>query len=222
MSRKNRNTGDPKPRIPRRQDRKEDTKSVYEPINEAQVKALNTIEKSHITFLLGPAGTAKTHTATAYAILAARNELYEKVIFTRPVVEASESLGFLPGSVDEKIAPYMQPLHRCAEKVGRHAIKIESMPLAYLRGITFENSITILDEAQNCTRSQLKLYLTRFGKNCKMIICGDALQPDIRFSGLVQVAEDLKRIDGISVFYFRPEDTVRHPLVEKIATRLKD
>lgn len=195
---------------------------VYEPINEAQRNAFNTIDINNITFLLGPAGTAKTHTATAYAILLAHAKQYEKVVFTRPVVEANESLGFLPGSVEEKIAPYMTPLKMCAEKIGKEAIKIETIPIAYLRGVTFENSINILDEAQNCTRSQLKLYLTRYGKNSKMIICGDTSQLDIKNSGLAQVAEQLKDIRGIGVFYFRNEDCVRHPLVEMISSRLTD
>lgn len=201
---------------------KKPTSPVFEPINIAQREAYETIHNNNITFLLGPAGTAKSHTATAYAIIAAHAKTYEKVVFTRPVVEANESLGFLPGSFEDKIAPYMVPLKMCADKIGKESIKIETIPIAYLRGVTFENSVNILDEAQNCTRSQLKLYLTRYGKNSKMVLCGDASQSDIRNSGLVQIAEDLKGLKGVGVYYFKPEDTVRHPLVQMIVDRLKD
>lgn len=196
-------------------------KAEFKPLNEAQAKAWETISNNLITFLLGPAGTAKTHTATAWAMIAAYSGRYNKAVFTRPIVEACESLGWLPGSVDEKIAPYMTPLNTCANKVGKSEIIIETAPIAYLRGVTFEHCVAILDEAQNCTRSQLKLYLTRFGTGCKMIICGDHSQADIKSSGLYKTANDLSGIDGIGIFHFTTADTVRHPIVEKIIQRLE-
>lgn len=194
----------------------------FRPLNKAQQLAYDTISENEITFLVGPAGTAKTHTATAWALEAIKAGKYEKAIFTRPIVEACESLGWLPGTIDEKIAPYMAPLNTCADKVGRADIKIESAPIAYLRGVTFENSVAILDEAQNCTRSQLKLYLTRFGKGSKMIICGDSSQSDIKISGLDLMVKDLINLEGIGVYTFLASDTVRHPLVERIINRLSE
>jgi phosphate starvation-inducible PhoH-like protein len=194
----------------------------FRPLSKSQQQAYETIGQYDITFLIGPAGTAKTHTAAAWAIEAIKSGKYEKAIFTRPIVEACESLGWLPGTIDEKIAPYMAPLNICADKVGRGDIKIESAPIAYLRGVTFENSVAILDEAQNCTRPQLKLYLTRFGRGSKMIICGDSSQSDIRGTGLDQMVHDLTGVDGIGVHIFSSSDTVRHPLVERIINRLSE
>lgn len=194
----------------------------FRPLNRSQQIAYDTIGQYDITFLVGPAGTAKTHTATAWAIEAIKSGNFEKAIFTRPIVEACESLGWLPGTIDEKIAPYMAPLNICADKAGRADVKIESAPIAYLRGVTFENSVAILDEAQNCTRSQLKLYLTRFGRGSKMIICGDSSQSDIKLSGLDLMIKDLCGLDGIGVHTFLASDTVRHPLVERIINRLSE
>lgn len=196
-----------------------DNPNNFKPASKAQSEAWTIIDNSLITFLIGPAGTSKTHTAVAWAINAVRKEYYQKIAFTRPVVEACESLGWLPGDIDHKLAPYMLPLKVCAEKVGKDNIIIDTFPIAYLRGVTFEHCVCILDEAQNCTRAQLKLYLTRFGKGCKMIICGDSSQSDIHNSGLYKVATELTDINGINVFKFTKEDNVRHPLVQLIVDK---
>lgn len=198
------------------------TPDKFKPLTQAQADAWNLIDKKDIIFMTGPAGTSKTHTATAWAMEAVKDEKFEKVIFTRPVVEACESLGWLPGNIKEKLAPYMLPLFVCANKIGRQVVQIETMPIAYLRGVTFEASVTILDEAQNCTYEQLLLYLTRFGNNSKMIICGDTSQKDISNSGLSRIIEKLQHLPEIGTFTFKGSDVVRHPLVSKIADILSN
>jgi phosphate starvation-inducible PhoH-like protein len=193
----------------------------FEPKNESQQRALDTITENTVTFLLGPAGTGKTQVAIAWAKIAAEAGQYHGIVQTRPVVEATESLGFLPGDVNSKLAPYMTPLVRTGDKVNCGTdILIEVIPLAFMRGITLEHVVGILDEAQNCTREQLKLYLTRLGHGAKLVICGDTEQSDIRASGLRETAHRLSGITGVGVFEFGPDDIVRHPLVKDILEKL--
>ena len=183
----------------------------------AQREAWEVISRNTITFLLGAAGVGKTQLAIAWAVQACNREEYTEIIQTRPVKEAGEELGFLPGTIAEKLNPYMQPLSKCGQKVpGREVVKTEVLPLAYMRGVTIEKAVGILDEAQNCTIRHLKLYLSRIGEGSKLIIAGDTEQADIRDSGLERVARELSGIDGVGVFHFRPEDTVRHPLLVEI------
>lgn len=185
----------------------------------AQEQAWQTITDNHITFLLGAAGTGKTQVATAWANRFASPDTFANIVHTRPVVEACESLGWLPGGIEEKVGVYMTPLRKCAAKTRAPAVETLTIPIAYMRGLTLENCITILDEAQNCTFAQLKLYLTRFGHGAKMIICGDTDQADVHNSGLAEMARRLDGLPGVGIFEFSPADTVRHPLVVDIIAR---
>lgn len=188
-------------------------------ITEAQSKAWETIQSNTITFLIGSAGAGKTQVATAFANQAVAVGKYKRVIHTRPVVEATENLGWLPGTLEAKLQPYMAPLSTCSQKASRRGVEPMVIPLAYMRGLTLEHCIGILDEAQNATYSQLKLYLTRLGNNAKLIICGDEEQCDISNSGLAVIARELAGLDGIGIHEFQPCDSVRHPLVEKMLQR---
>jgi phosphate starvation-inducible PhoH-like protein len=184
---------------------------------QAQREAWDVISKNHITFLLGEAGVGKTQVAIAWAVQAVNRGEYEEIIQTRPAVEAGEMLGFLPGDINSKLMPYMTPLTKCGQKVpNQDTVNRETIPLAYMRGVTFENAVCILDESQNCTMGNLKLYISRMGEGSRLIIAGDTEQADIRDSGLAEVARELSGIPGIGVFHFRPEDTVRHPLLVQI------
>ena len=195
---------------------------IFQAKNKSQELAWSTIKENNIIFLTGPAGTAKTHLATAYAIINTKKRIYDKVVITRPLVEAHEHLGWLPGEVQDKVAPYMEPIESCASKIGKKDIEIITKPIAFMRGVTFQGCIHILDEAQNCTRDQLKLYLTRYGKKCKIIICGDCEQSDIPDSGLSGIIEDLKGLPKIGVFNFTTADIVRHPLVALMVERFNE
>lgn len=187
-----------------------------------QAHALETIGKSTITFVLGPAGTGKTHLASGYAVERLLAGAIEHIVICRPSV-ATEELGHLPGNAEEKVAPYLVPffdaLERIAGKQGHHrdlvtkAVKIA--PLAYLRGRTFRKSIAILDEAQNTTFGQLKLFLTRIGQGSQIIVNGDTDQSDLprELQRLGEVASRLSRVPGVSVFTFTDADIVRHPLI---------
>jgi len=192
----------------------------------AQLDAIDIYNANDIIFLLGPAGTGKTHVAVYCAIhdMQARIKTHHrnKVILTRPIVEAGEKLGFLPGEIDEKVHPYMLPVYDCIGKmvdrpdefIARH---FECAPLAYMRGRTFEGCTAILDEAQNCTSSQLKLFTTRLGTGSKIIITGDPDQSDIgRRSGLKKVVDAFMNEPGVGVYSFTDEHIVRHPLVAKL------
>lgn len=199
-------------------------------LTEQQRQAWDAFKNSDILFLIGAAGTGKTHLAIAFALHEILEKTKEKILLSRPVVEAGENLGFLPGDIDEKIYPYMLPLYDCLEKMcgkdgeeNREYVnkRVELAPLAYLRGRTFDNSICILDEAQNCTRAQLKLFLTRLGKNSKMIITGDPSQSDLgRSPDLLDVVSKIAGIEGISTIMFNEESIVRHPLVSQIIRKL--
>lgn len=186
-----------------------------------------TSEKSDILFAIGPAGTGKTYTAVALAVRALKNKSVKKIILTRPAVEAGESLGFLPGDLKEKIDPYLRPLYDALDdmippdKLSYYMANriIEVAPLAYMRGRTLDNSYIILDEAQNTTDLQLKMFLTRIGPNAKAIITGDMSQVDLpknQKSGLAKAHRILKNIEGISFIELDEEDVVRHRLVKHI------
>lgn len=203
-----------------------ETSGVYEvprrfrPKNDAQAKLWQTIEENTVIFILGPAGTAKTYCATSWAISAIEKGIFEKIVMTRPVVEATESLGYLPGDVASKCQPYMRPMMDTVAKVKTKEPLIDTIPLAYMRGITIEHCVGLLDEAQNCNEKQLKLYLTRLGENAKMIISGDTDQVDVNDSGLLSVANKLKGLAGVAVFEFAHADIVRSPLVRAILERI--
>lgn len=188
---------------------------------------VHSIDKNDIVFAIGPAGTGKTYTAVALAVRALKNKQVKKIILTRPAVEAGENLGFLPGDLKEKIDPYLRPLYDAlddmipADKLGYYMTTrtIEIAPLAYMRGRTLDNAFIILDEAQNATDLQLKMFLTRIGANAKAIINGDVTQIDLPpkvKSGLEKSVRILGRIDGIGHVVLDEEDVVRHKLVKAI------
>lgn len=197
------------------------------PKTPTQLEYFNAIQENEIVFAIGPAGTGKTYLAVAFAISALNNKQVTKVVLARPAVEAGESLGFLPGDLSEKIDPYLKPLLDALEdmlpyeKLQNYLEKniIEIVPLAYMRGRTLNNSFVILDEAQNATTMQMKMFLTRLGPNSKAIINGDVTQIDLpkkENSGLIQVEKILQGIDGVSFVYFNKSDVVRHRLVKEI------
>jgi phosphate starvation-inducible PhoH-like protein len=192
-----------------------------------QKKMVALAEKNDIIFAIGPAGTGKTYTAVALAVRALKNKMVKKIILTRPAVEAGESLGFLPGDLKEKIDPYLRPLYDAldemipADKLGYYMTTrvIEIAPLAYMRGRTLDHAFIILDEAQNTTDLQIKMFLTRIGSNAKAIITGDLSQIDLpknQKSGLDKATRILKNIDGIAHIELDEEDVVRHRLVKAI------
>jgi phosphate starvation-inducible PhoH-like protein len=192
-----------------------------------QIKLVHEIDKNDIVFALGPAGTGKTYTAVAVAVKALKNKEIKRIILTRPAVEAGESLGFLPGDLKEKIDPYLRPLYDAlddmipAEKLKQYLENrtIEVAPLAFMRGRTLDNCFVILDEAQNTTDSQIKMFLTRMGPSAKVIITGDMSQVDLpakQTSGLLKATKILAKIKGISMVLLTVEDVVRHRLVKEI------
>ncbi len=192
-----------------------------------QKKYIEAIRRNDIVFGIGPAGTGKTYLAMAMAITAFKNEEVDKLILTRPAVEAGEKLGFLPGDLQEKVDPYLRPLYDAlyeimgADAFARNLEKglIEVAPLAYMRGRTLENAFIILDEAQNTTPEQMKMFLTRFGQGSKIIVTGDITQIDLPYgkkSGLIEGKRILTGIDGIRFMDFKAEDVVRHKLVQRI------
>ncbi len=192
-----------------------------------QREYIRQIQKSDIIFAIGPAGTGKTYLAVAAAVAALKNCEIMKIILARPAVEAGESLGFLPGDLKEKVDPYLRPLYDALddmippEKLKSYIEKrvIEVVPLAYMRGRTLNNAFVILDEAQNATGMQMKMFLTRLGVNSKAIITGDITQIDLpskTVSGLVQIREILREIPGVNFCYFDRNDVVRHKLVKDI------
>ncbi|MBP6184806.1 MAG: PhoH family protein [Saprospiraceae bacterium] len=188
---------------------------------------VESVEKNDIVFAVGPAGTGKTYTAVALAVRALKNKLVKKIILTRPAVEAGESLGFLPGDLKEKVDPYLRPLYDALDdmfppdKLAHFMANriIEIAPLAFMRGRTLDHSFIILDEAQNATSMQLKMFLTRLGPSAQSVITGDLSQVDLPFhqkSGLQQSINLLDGLDGVGVIYLQPEDVVRHRLVKEI------
>ena len=192
-----------------------------------QKQYVNSIREKDIVFGVGPAGTGKTYIAVAMAINAYKNKEVQKIILARPAVEAGERLGFLPGDLQDKVDPYLRPLYDALYDVlGRDAALklkekevIEVVPLAYMRGRTLDNSFIILDEAQNTTREQMKMFLTRMGFGSKVVVTGDVTQIDLprgKKSGLVEALRVLKNVRDIDVCYLKDTDVVRHELVRKI------
>ena len=227
----------------RRQERKQARKdkqdtNVYSPVEfkprtESQRHALELVADNDMSFLLGSAGSGKTFLAMAYAINQVLTKQAEKIVLTRPIVEAGEKLGFLPGTFGEKVNPYMQPLYDTMEVLlGKQGAKREIInkavvlaPLCYMRGRTFNDAICIFDEAQNATYTQLKLFLTRFGQNTKVIVTGDPDQSDLvtgrrEDCALTEVVDRLKGTAGIGMFKFSHADVVRHPLVAAVLRKL--
>ncbi len=192
-----------------------------------QIKLVQEIAKNDIVFAIGPAGTGKTYTAVAVAVKALKNKEIKRIILTRPAVEAGESLGFLPGDLKEKIDPYLRPLYDALDdmippdklKLYIENRTIEIAPLAFMRGRTLDNCFVILDEAQNTTDSQLKMFLTRMGPSAKLIITGDLTQVDLpakQTTGLIKSTKILDKIKGISIVLLNVDDVVRHRLVKEI------
>lgn len=192
-----------------------------------QSKMVSASEKDDMVFAIGPAGTGKTYTAVALAVRALKEKQVKRIVLTRPAVEAGENLGFLPGDLKEKLDPYMQPLYDGLmdmihyEKLADYIEKgvIEVAPLAFMRGRTLDNAFVILDEAQNTTLPQMKMFLTRMGEQAKFIITGDSTQVDLprnQPSGLLKAVELLEGTDGISIIRLDGSDVIRHKLVGKI------
>ncbi len=197
------------------------------PKTKGQKEYFEAIKSHDIVFGIGPAGTGKTYLAMACAVEALKNAEVRRIILTRPAIEAGESLGFLPGDMYEKISPYLRPLYDAlydmmeAERIEKYLETgiIEVAPLAYMRGRTLNDAFIILDEAQNASHEQLKMFLTRLGYDSKAVITGDITQSDLpggKPLGLLQAMETLKEVEGIKFSYFSGEDVVRHELVQKI------
>ncbi|HZK38089.1 MAG TPA: PhoH family protein [Clostridia bacterium] len=204
-----------------------DKNKPIKPKTVGQRKYIEQIQSKDLTFGIGPAGTGKTYLAVTMAVKALRNEEVNRIILTRPAVEAGESLGFLPGDLKDKVDPYLRPLYDAlfdilgSERFQKYVERgmIEVAPLAYMRGRTLSNSFIILDEAQNATREQMKMFLTRIGLGSKAIVTGDVTQIDLpkgKYSGLKHVEKVLKDIDEIGFVYLTSRDVVRHRLVQKI------
>lgn len=202
-------------------------KKMLAPKSINQQKYFEAIERNDLVFGIGPAGTGKTYLAVALGVSALLNKRVSRIILTRPAVEAGERLGFLPGTLQEKVDPYLRPLYDALydmiepDKVEKllERSTIEVAPLAFMRGRTLNDSFIILDEAQNCTPEQMKMVLTRQGFSSKMVVTGDLTQidlPNARRSGLLEASEVLRGIDGISFVYFDEKDVVRHSLVQRI------
>ncbi len=203
------------------------TQRFIRPKNEAQERYVRYILENEIVFSIGPAGTGKTYLAMAMAVNFLREKRVNRVILVRPAVEAGEKLGFLPGDLYQKISPYLRPLYdalydmieadRLKEYLERGIIEIA--PLAYMRGRTFNDSFIVLDEAQNSTSEQMKMFLTRLGFDSKVVITGDITQVDLperTLSGLIEAESILKDIKGVAFMFFNEKDVVRHPLVQEI------
>jgi len=202
-------------------------------ITQNQQKLVDLIEKNDMVFAVGPAGTGKTYTGVAMAVKALKEKQIKRIILTRPAVEAGENLGFLPGDMKEKLDPYMQPLYDALgdmiplERLDGYIQKgiIQIAPLAFMRGRTLDNAFVILDEAQNTTHAQMKMFLTRMGKNAKFMITGDPGQIDLpkkTISGLKEALLILKDVEGIGMIFLDDKDVVRHRLVKRIITAYKN
>ncbi len=200
-------------------------REVVYPQTPGQKRYVEEIKKNDVVISIGPAGTGKTYLAVAMAISALREKEVSRVVLTRPAIEAGEKLGFLPGDLEEKIKPYLQPLYDALYDILEYMeIKhlfssriIEIVPLAYMRGRTLSDSFIILDEGQNSTPEQMKMFLTRLGKGSKAVVTGDITQSDLeKASGLIQIQTILRKIKGIKFVYLTEEDVVRHSLVKEI------
>lgn len=203
------------------------TRYNFDFLNQYQRDAWDVIEKNEITFLLGEAGCGKTQIATAYAAKSILTKRARKFLLTRPMV-ATEQMGFIPGSTDEKLLPYLIPildcLDECCGKDGQDRKRVDEAmdfaPLAFMRGRSFNWSVALLDEAQNATVSQIKLFCTRLGKKSKLIITGDPYQSDLRESGLMFVADRLQGIEGIGIVKLPQAAQVRNPIITKILEKI--
>jgi phosphate starvation-inducible PhoH-like protein len=203
-------------------------KKTIVPRTPTQGHYMRALVRDDIIFALGPAGTGKTYIAVAQAVSQLISGSVQRLILSRPAVEAGEKLGFLPGTEKEKVDPYLRPLYDALndcmppEQVQRRidSGEIEIAPIAFMRGRTLADAFVILDEAQNTTREQMKMFLTRFGQNSRMVVCGDPLQVDIpggaRMSGLADAVEKLEGVEGFGTIRFSAADVVRHPIVGRI------
>jgi phosphate starvation-inducible PhoH-like protein len=198
-----------------------------------QRKMVQSMKKNDMVFAIGPAGTGKTYTGVALAVQALKNKQVKRIILTRPAVEAGENLGFLPGDLKEKLDPYMQPLYDAlrdmipAEKLANFIENgtIQIAPLAFMRGRTLDNAFVILDEGQNTTHNQMKMFLTRMGKNAKFLLTGDPGQVDLprrTISGLKEALLILKDVEGVGIVFLDDKDVIRHKLVKKIIAAYKN
>ena len=198
-----------------------------------QRKLVESMRKNDMVFAIGPAGTGKTYTGVALAVQALKNKQVKRIILTRPAVEAGENLGFLPGDLKEKLDPYMQPLYDAlrdmipAEKLANYIENgtVQIAPLAFMRGRTLDNAFVILDEGQNTTHNQMKMFLTRMGKNAKFLLTGDPGQVDLprrTISGLKEALLVLKNVEGIGIVYLDDKDVIRHKLVKKVISAYKE
>lgn len=198
-----------------------------------QSKLVQSVSKNDMVFAVGPAGTGKTYTAVALAVQALKNEQVRKIIMTRPAVEAGERLGFLPGDMKDKLDPYMQPLYDALfDMIPPAKLRafmeqrtIEIAPLAFMRGRTLDNAFVILDEAQNATHAQLKMFLTRMGASAKFVVTGDLTQVDLpksHMSGLPKIMRSLSAVKGIGHVHFNEKDVIRHKLVKDIINAIEN
>lgn len=200
------------------------------PRSEGQEQLMNAIDSSPLIIAVGPAGTGKTYLAVSKAVEALESNQVSRIILSRPAVEAGENLGYLPGHVEDKLAPYLRPLlDALADRLSPKRLKmlmsegiIEIAPVGFMRGRTLNNSFVVIDEAQNCTYGQLKMLLTRLGWNSTMVVTGDPQQTDLlpEMSGLAQIAEKLDGVEDISIVQLEERDIVRHPLVAKMIKKL--
>jgi phosphate starvation-inducible PhoH-like protein len=200
------------------------------PRSKNQAVLMDAIDTDNLVLALGPAGTGKTYLAVAKAVEALENGEVGRIVLSRPAVEAGESIGFLPGAMEEKLAPYLRPLYDAlSDRLSPKRLKaliaeglIEIAPIGYMRGRTLNNAYVVVDEAQNCTYAQLKMLLTRLGWNSTMVVTGDPAQTDLlpELSGLAVIAEKLEALEDISVVRLQAEDIVRHPLVASMLTVL--
>ncbi|MBI1364367.1 MAG: phosphate starvation-inducible protein PhoH [Alphaproteobacteria bacterium] len=198
--------------------------------NDAQQLLLDAIDRSSLVFAIGAAGTGKTYLAVAKAVEALESGRVRRIVLSRPAVEAGESLGFLPGDMEEKLSPYLRPLYDAlCDRLSSKRLKaltaegvIEIAPIAYMRGRTLNNAFVVIDEAQNCTYAQLKMLLTRLGWHSSMVVTGDPAQTDLlpNLSGLQQVVDRLEKLSGVDAVRFTRADVVRHPLVAEIVDAL--
>jgi phosphate starvation-inducible protein PhoH and related proteins len=208
-------------------------KKTIVPRSAMQIRYMEALTRNDIIFALGPAGTGKTYIAVAQAVSQLITGSVDRLILSRPAVEAGEKLGFLPGDMKEKVDPYLRPLYDAlndclpAEQVERRIAsgEIEIAPIAFMRGRTLSDAFVILDEAQNTTPAQMKMFLTRFGQNSRMVVCGDPNQTDLppgQTSGLNDAVEKLAGVEGLEMIRFSTADVVRHPIVGRIVARYED